>query len=256
MFGLDWTDVIDDTNTYTGAEGSVAFQSLQTFLLGTPRSAKIFVGDATLDLRNQAFGIFAQDDWRVKPRLTLNIGLRWEYYTPVTEINNYMGNFYPNANPLTTPAIQQAGGPFPEFYPTDKTQFSPRFGLAWDIKGNGRTVLRAGVGVLYFMPPNRDVSQGGTPFGANFPSLGINTSGTANNIHTPSNFSLTASQLNWNLAGPVFPSAAPQSSTALPIPASRAPRKRPVPRMRSVPILVRPIRPSGMSTLSALLHAV
>ncbi len=209
MFGLDWTDVIDDTNTYTGAEGSLSFTSLQSFLLGAPKSGKIFVGDATLDLRNQAFGIFAQDDWRVKPRLTLNIGLRWEYYTPINEIHNYMGNFYPNANPVTSPAVQQAGGPFPEYYPSDKTQFSPRFGVAWDIKGNGRTVLRAGVGVLYFMPPNRDVSQGGTPFGANFPSLGINTSGTAINIHTPNSFSLSASQLIWSLAGPVFPSAAP-----------------------------------------------
>jgi hypothetical protein len=209
MFGLDWTDVIADTNTYTDGEGSIAFSSLQNFLLGTPKSAKIFQGDATLDLRNQAYGTFLQDDWRVKPRLTLNLGLRWEYYTPITEIHNYMGNFYPNANPATTPAVQQAGGPFPEYYKPDWTQFSPRFGLAWDIRGNGRTVLRGGAGVLYFMPPSRDVSQGGIPFGANFPSLGIDTTRTALNLHTPATFSLTTAQLNWSQTGPVFPTTAP-----------------------------------------------
>jgi hypothetical protein len=98
-------------------------------------------------------------------------------------------------------------------FKTDYRDFSPRFGLAWDVQGNGKTVVRAGASVLYGLLGAGDVIDT-DPFGTNFPTLGVNTSGTAVNAHTPLLASLAGGapgtgQINWTLAGPVFPSAAP-----------------------------------------------
>ena len=85
---------------------------------------------------------FFQDDWRVATKLTLNLGslALLDQRTSPTERSNDIGNFNPNVNPATTPALGQAGGPFPSLFNVDYHDFSPRFGLAWDVKGNGRTV--------------------------------------------------------------------------------------------------------------------
>jgi len=82
--------------------------------------------------------------------------------------------------------------------------------MAWDVQGNGKTVVRVGASILYGLLGAGDVIDT-DPFGANFPSLGVNTSGTAVNEHTPVIGQPSAAQINnnWNLAGPVFPSAAP-----------------------------------------------
>jgi len=203
MFGLEWMRVQTDGDSYSNSQGKVAFKSLQNFLLGNPASSSIFVGDALEVDHNYNYAVFGQDDWRVATRLTLNLGLRYEYYTSPQDAHNYIGNFYANANPATSPAVQQSGGPFQTMYHPAKGNVSPRFGLAWDIRGNGRTVLRGGASVLYNMPANGDLI-GTVPFGANFPSIGVNNSGTAINFNTPANFSTTG-LLSWNLTGPVFP---------------------------------------------------
>jgi outer membrane receptor protein involved in Fe transport len=93
------------------------------------------------DIKNDEFALFAQDKWQVTPKITLNYGLRWEaQYMPET------------VDPQST-----AYGPFlsdPRF-PSDGTipdqtnQFQPRLGLAWDVRGNGRSVVRANAGIYY-----------------------------------------------------------------------------------------------------------
>ncbi len=82
--------------------------------------------------------------------MTLNLGLRYEYFTPPTERNNYLGNFNASVNPATTPAVEQVGPgePIPSLYHAERKDFSPRLGVAWDVMGNGKTVVRAGAGVL------------------------------------------------------------------------------------------------------------
>jgi Carboxypeptidase regulatory-like domain len=206
-FGAEYLDIVFGNDTLQPVSGIVKFKTLQTFLQGSPSSESILLGDATINVRSHWFAGFFQDDWRVTPKVTLNLGLRYEVSRPPYERNNYEGNFYPNVDATTTPAIQQFGPGAPEasLYNTDYHGISPRAGVAWDVKGNGRTVARAGFSVLT-APAVMGALEENTPFGANFPSLGINTSGTAVNEHSTIQASKT-SGFNWTIAGPVFPTA-------------------------------------------------
>jgi Carboxypeptidase regulatory-like domain/TonB dependent receptor len=204
-FGFEYLLGIADNDPYNYANGNVNFKTLQTFLQGKPQNGIILVGDPTSVARSHSYAGFVQDDWRMKPRLTLNLGLRYEYTGRPQERNNYIANFDPNVNPLTTPAIVQVGGSgLPSMWKADYTNFAPRVGVAWDVRGNGKTVVRAGAGVFYnaaLLGETIDLN----PFGANFPSIGLNNSGTQINAHTPSQLNLDSTQILWNQTGPVFP---------------------------------------------------
>ena len=205
-FGFEYMDSIYDNNNYNQANGQVTFKTLQTFLTGTASKGKIFIGNPDLIVRLHSFGGFFQDDWRLTTRVTLNLGLRYEYNQPPTERYNYIGNFNPNVTG-NTPALEQAGPgtPFGSLYNGDHKDFSPRLGVAWDVRGNGKTVVRAAASILNSMFIASELTNF-TPFGANFPDLGINNSGTAINAHSATLFNLKGSQIDWNNAGrPVFP---------------------------------------------------
>jgi carboxypeptidase family protein len=210
-FGFEYLDVIFDGNAYPGVQGAANFPDLQSFLQGIPDKGSIFLGNADQNTRMHWYGGFIQDDWRIKPRITLNLGLRYEYYASPVERQNYLGNFDPNVNPATTPAVLQFGPGAPlsqEFKPQWGT-LSPRVGVAWDVQGNGKTVVRASGG-LSTTATILDAFIQSVPFGANFPSVGAavppgtNTSGTALNAHSPARYTTNSIQ-NWNLTGaPVF----------------------------------------------------
>ncbi len=207
-FGFDFVDVIYDNNAYNRANGQIKFKDLPSFLQGTPRSGTILVGDPNLYARAHWYAGFVQDDWRLTTRVTLNLGLRWEYNGSPVESHNYEGSFNPNVNPATTFAVQQVGPgePLTSFYKADYKDFSPRLGVAWDVRGNGKTVVRAGASILR-NPVVAGQYVGLSPFGASVPSIGLNNSGTNINIHTPLQLALQGNQLTpgWTLAGPVFP---------------------------------------------------
>jgi hypothetical protein len=117
---------------------------LQNFFTGTLDRARFTSGDFLRHLQSQGYGLFVQDDWRVTPRLTVNLGLRYELNTVMKEKNNVIGNFDPVKGP------QQVGiGGVSGVYNGDHNNFGPRFGFAWDITGNGKTVVRGGGSVLY-----------------------------------------------------------------------------------------------------------
>ncbi len=128
------------------------------FLLGLPTQTSIQAGLYKFYLRANVLDAYAQDDFRVRPNLTLNYGLRWEYFSPYVEKNNRLANLDHNADFTEVAAVYpgDAGtyeGRFPRsLVNPDRTMFAPRFGFAYRLKNAGITrsmVLRGGYGINY-----------------------------------------------------------------------------------------------------------
>jgi hypothetical protein len=123
-------------------KGRVQFNTLDDFFQGNVLSGNFATGtfgDWTRHLQAGGYAVFAQDTWRIKPRLTLNLGLRYEIDTVMKDANGLLGNFDP------TQGLIQPSSP----YNGDHNNFAPRVGFAWDIQGNGKTVLRASGDIMY-----------------------------------------------------------------------------------------------------------
>ena len=93
-------------------------------------------------------GFFAQDDWHITPRLTLNLGIRYDVLTWPTEVEDRQANF-----DLATGALVVAGsnGTPRTLLPNDYHSFGPRLGFAYQLTGDGKTVVRGGYGLFYFL---------------------------------------------------------------------------------------------------------
>jgi len=133
--------------TFNRGRGQVTFNTLENFMSGTTTSTgQIFIGDPRRHVSGKAMAAFFQDDWRIAPRLMLNLGLRYEYTTPITEAHNQFANFEPARGLL------QLGKNTDQMWKADKNNFAPRVGFAWDVQGNGRTVVRGGANIIYVTP--------------------------------------------------------------------------------------------------------
>ena len=146
---------------YTDRQGGTTytFSNLNAFLANTPTSIQ-YLGDVSapspftngpggIRLAKQEYYIgYGQDEWKVRPGLTINYGLRYEYYSPLLEAHDQMILFDIKTGILKPPTARP--------YKTSKTNFGPRIGVTWspDVNGTGffsgsRTVFRGGFGIYY-----------------------------------------------------------------------------------------------------------
>ena len=143
--------------------GSFAFTGAATgsdfadFLLGIPDTSSIAFGNADKYFRESVYDAYVADDWRINPELSTNLGLRWEYGAPITEIFNRLVNLdvVPGFSAVV-PVLgsNPAGALTGEHYPSsllrpDKRAFEPRLGVAWRPIPSSSMVVRAGYGVYY-----------------------------------------------------------------------------------------------------------
>ena len=99
------------------------------------------VGQSTFDLATVDYGFFAQDDWKITPRLALNLGVRYDYESiPDAYPSLVVANFAPSANKIS-----------------DKNNIGPRLGFAWDPFGKGKTAVHGGFGMYYGRIPNVNI---------------------------------------------------------------------------------------------------
>ena len=128
----------------SGAAADAATFNLVDFLVGA-RSAYELVNPFVFELRQRMHFGYVQDDWRVRPNLTFNLGLRYELGTPQWENNNYLTNF----DPATTTLLQARDGSIYDraLVEPDKNNFAPRVGVAYSL--TPKTVLRSAFGTSY-----------------------------------------------------------------------------------------------------------
>ncbi len=194
-----------------GFNGSFTGYDFADFLLGYAQTYSEAALKDTRHWNSKSYALFVQDDWRATPRLTLNLGLRWDGVPHTYEANGQMSNFYPNLyNPGATPTFAAGNGqiaptsaglgtsPNPilagyQFYlngigipgitpgvgkglvANHWLAFGPRVGFAYDLTGGGKNIVRGGFGIMYERIQGNDMYQAG----ANVP---FSSSATLNNV--------------------------------------------------------------------------
>jgi carboxypeptidase family protein/TonB-dependent receptor-like protein len=125
---------------------------LEDFFAGTlsappgGSAATLLSGQPSSKLTSYNYAAYVQDDWRITPRLIINAGLRYNLNTPMKDALGNIGNFDPTS---PTGMVQQGQPGWDTIWKTDPFDFEPRIGMAWDMKGNGTTVMRLGVGLIH-----------------------------------------------------------------------------------------------------------
>ena len=142
-------------NSFGGDTGTFRFATVAAFINGGPtNSFTITPGTTPARIFINALGFFAQDSYKMKPYLTLELGLRWEWNGTPTEAVNRFTVFDP-----ATVSLVRVGSPgFGDVYKQNARNFQPRTGLVWDVFHNGKTVVRSAYGLLTDQPVSNAVS--------------------------------------------------------------------------------------------------
>ncbi len=230
-FGVEIAHIEVDSASYDAGRGRIDFQGGQTaaipgstpledFFAGNPSRGYILTGNASRESTWMSYAGFVQDDWRLSPKVTLNLGVRYSYVSPVVEANGLFGSFVPNVGMVDQSAL---GG---SLWKPDTKDFSPRLGFAWDVTGKGTTVVRGGFNIMYSVLTIATLLQEGSlqnstalsvaavPTGACTinPGPGNPCPTTFGGANTLAVTQVAGSALNWN--GTVFPTGVVPSCTA------------------------------------------
>ncbi len=162
------------------SRGFIGFLTFNDFLQGKVNDTFVGTGQTARNFRAHDYSWYVQDDWKVTRRMTLNLGLRWDYMGPSTDTRNRLGNFDPS---LLDAATLATGGPglrngfvlpaaadfgaikgtpgvsASTFKDNDYNNFAPRIGFALDLFGNGRSALHGGYGMYFIRVSNQMLLQ-------------------------------------------------------------------------------------------------
>jgi hypothetical protein len=188
---------------------------LADFLFGLPSTIQLG-NNLVTNLRQHIDSLYAQDDWRVNSKLTLNLGLRWEYATPLWERDNLWSNFDPATDALIRAS---SGGIYNRaLVHPDYKDFGPRVGFAYSAES--KTVIRGGFGISYAFENRPGSAEEGInaplalfgiltqsiPAGGAVPSTFLNTqSSFTTNIDSPSKFNPIVSNIDYIPANTKWP---------------------------------------------------
>ena len=162
-FGAEFERTRIDANDYSYTPGDNTFNgqvtgsALVDFYLGY--ESNFFQDNGRIFyLREDRPSVYVQDDWKVSKEFTLNLGVRWDPWLPPIDLNNSLTGFVPGQQSTVAPHA-----PLGLLYPGDKGisntvfahnwhDFAPRVGFAWNIGGNGKTLIRSAYGIFYSFP--------------------------------------------------------------------------------------------------------
>ena len=151
-FGGEFTHIEADAAVFVNTRGTINFPGgaafngstgLEDYFAGLPTTASSLTGNPTLKVTWMNTAGYIQDDWRVTPKVIINLGLRYMYASPMHDYNNGFGNFDPVLG-----MVQQGHG-IDSLYKGDHRDFEPRIGFAWDLNGKGTTVVRGGMSLIH-----------------------------------------------------------------------------------------------------------
>ena len=172
-FGYEFRRTTVDQFFDAGYRGRLDFASLEDFLSGTLSGGRAARGNSNRNTFQNSHAGYLQDTFRWSPQLTLNLGLRWDYFGVIGEKNDLLSNFD------RAVGLRQVGSAgLPRLYGRDLNNFSPRLGFAWNVKGKEKTVVRAGWG-LFYDAFSQDFFAGQLPFNTFNPGPAFNPVGPA-----------------------------------------------------------------------------